>query len=304
MVVGKDPSLAGFAGNLSSESEIGPLISRERERVRDLSERKAPRSVIISGSTGVLGSRVAKLLVGSGSEVHRFRGDISCVREVTDFVSGIVRVTHVLNCAAIVPLAAATKDPIRAFQVNAIGAGIFSQVIARKFPDSYFLQISSSHVYAPQVTSITEDSITLPLGTYGSSKLAGEMLVTAVAEETELRLGVARVFSMYSEDQDNTFLYPSLRRRLESHDPKKVFRLKGWNNVRDFCTADQISLNVHSLLNLEATGVINVASGKPLQVGEFAELVAGESLLFDEDDRDPDGSRLVANIDKLSALIM
>jgi len=108
---------------------------------------------------------------------------------------------------------------------------------------------------------------------------------------------------MYSEDQDNTFLYPSLRSRLESHDPKKVFRLKGWNNVRDFSSADQISLKVQGLLNLEATGVINVASVSPLQVGDFAQLFAGKSLLFDHDDRDFDGSRLVANIDKLSALL-
>jgi len=231
--------------------------------------------------------------------VHPFRGDISSESDVTDFFSTISRVTHVLNCAAIVPLQLASADPIRTFEVNAIGAGVFSAVTAGKFPDSYFLQVSSSHVYAPQEKPISEEDLTLPGGTYGKSKLAGELLVAAVAEQTELRTGIARVFSMYSEDQDPSFLYPSLREQLASHDPTSVFRLKGWNNLRDFSSADQIAADVSKLLQLEATGTVNIASGEPLKVGEFAERVAGISLVFDDNDREPSPNHLVANVEKL-----
>lgn len=261
-------------------------------------------TVLVTGHRGVLGRRVAANLAGSlgKGNLLRFDGDISSESDVHKFVDGISALTHVVNCAAVVPVSTVARDPLRAFKVNGFGAGVLAQAVASKFPGAHFLHVSTSHVYKPKPGRIGEDDELSPSSVYGKTKLTGEFLVEEVSNATGLSVGIARVFSMFAPDQESSFLFPGIQERLRRRTAGQALELLGWNNVRDFSSADEIARCLVWLSGNRVDNAVNVGTGKGLTVGQFAERVAGEPLLFGDTDADMAPSEVVADTSRLEAL--
>lgn len=261
-------------------------------------------TVLVTGHRGVLGSRVAAdLAMSLGEEnVLLFDGDISSESEVHRFIDSVSALTHAVHCAAVVPVATVARDPLHAFKVNGIGPGILAQAVASKFPGAHFLHVSTSHVYKPKPGRIAEDDELSPSSVYGKTKLTGEFLVEEVSKTKGLSVGIARVFSMFSPDQESSFLFPGIQERLRNRIAGQALELPGWNNVRDFSSADEIARCLVWLSGNRVNNVVNVGTGKGLTVGQFAERVAGEPLLFGDSDADMAPSEVVADTSRLEAL--
>lgn len=259
-------------------------------------------AVLLTGHRGILGRAVYSALTNifPGRSILLFEGDITSNADVDDFLSRSGRVSQLINCAAIVPVKEAEANPLNTYKVNCFGPGLLMTKLTQSNPNAHFIQISSSHVYAASdKPTLNEDDPTGPTGTYGKSKLAGEMLCQDLAAASDTRLCIARVFSLFSAEQEGDYLYPAIRRKLENIEADAPFPLRGWNNIRDFSSAEDHAKRISHLAGKQFEGTVNLGSGVATSVGQFASKIAGSELNFSEGDFDPYPSVMVADITRL-----
>ena len=253
---------------------------------RDASGTQEASNILVTGSSGVVGRRVVRELRkrGIGDWLVEFSGDVSSREAVREFVTHAGPIGGCIHLAAVVPVATVDDDPVRAFEVNALGTGHIIDEIGRRSQDPYVLHCSTSHVYAPSTNPLHEAAPVEPVSTYGRSKLAAEMLASDVAAMRDVRLGIARIFSLWAEDQQGSFLYPSMMARFSAAELGDSVRVMGGNNMRDFLHADDVAQLLVELLARETLGVVNVASGEPTAVIDFAEAHAPVGIVVSSDD--------------------
>jgi nucleoside-diphosphate-sugar epimerase len=154
-------------------------------------------------------------------------------------------------------------------------------------------------VYRPSMFRLKEIAHTDPGNTYGRTKLAGEFVSLDLCEQMKIKLCIARVFSLYADDQVAGFLLPSLRAKIMESGSTPSITIPGWNNVRDFSSADFHAKAIVHLANLSVDGVYNVGSGKGKTVLAFAKERFDFNLKSRWSSRTVPGNRLVANVSKL-----
>jgi nucleoside-diphosphate-sugar epimerase len=242
--------------------------------------------ILVTGSSGIVGRRVVSELRSRGlsRQIIEFVGDISSQQEVNEFFIRTGRIAACIHLAALVPLATAEADPIRAYEVNAVGTGRIIDAIGQHSGDAYFLHCSTSHVYSASKVPLQESAPLEPSSTYGRSKLAAEMIASDVASRAQVRLLIARIFSLWAEDQEGTFLYPALAKKFAAAKPGESVRVTGGNNVRDFLHADEVSYLLVELLRRETQGVVNIASGRSTSVIDFARQHAPQGVRVESED--------------------
>ena len=268
------------------------------------SDRDSGKKILVTGSSGVVGRRLVQQLRerGFGDRTVAFFGDVSSGEDVKKFVDSAGCIGACVHLAAVVPLATANDDPVRTYEVNAVGTGRIIDAIGRKSENAYFLHCSTSHVYSPSGSPLSESAPTGPSSVYGRSKLAAEQLAADVASQRTVRLAVARIFSLWAEDQQGSFLYPSLMRRFSAAQPGDSVRVAGGSNVRDFLHADEVARLLVELLLREVSGVVNIASGEPRMVLDFARDHAPEGISVDSDDAGS-ATTIVADTARLRELL-
>ncbi|MGB5425736.1 MAG: dTDP-4-dehydrorhamnose reductase [Gammaproteobacteria bacterium] len=134
--------------------------------------------VLVTGTTGQLGSEVAAWFKQLGREV------VVADRRVLDFLqpaqaAALIRAQQadwVINCAAYTQVDRAESEPKQAFIINRDTPAQLAQAVAEY--DGQFLQLSTDFVFdGTQTRPYVEDDATHPLGVYGRSKLEGERAV-------------------------------------------------------------------------------------------------------------------------------
>jgi nucleoside-diphosphate-sugar epimerase len=159
---------------------------------------------------------------------------------------------------------------------------------------------SSSHVYGSKNGPLSECDPLNPMSLYGRTKLIAEDLVQSMSNALGLDFLIARIFSMHDENQVGSFLRPNLERRFKDADSETPFTLEGGNSKRDFTSAKDVASLLVKLAWSDAQGVVNVASGTPQTVAEFAQSLSPKKLNII-----PSGetNNLYANTTRLEELI-
>ena len=83
---------------------------------------------------------------------------------------------------------------------------------------------------------------------------------------------------MHDEKQVGSFLRPNLERRFKDAESETPFTLEGGNSKRDFTSAKEVAGLLVKLAWSDAQGVVNVASGTPQTVAEFAQSLSAKRL--------------------------
>ena len=187
----------------------------------------------------------------------------------------------VIHCAAVVGgRLKIENDPLAVATDLSIDAELFNWIVrAEKKP--HLVYFSSSAVYPTMLQTekthcalseglINFDNgrIGLPDMTYGYAKLTGEYLAEFAKAKYDLPVSIYRPFSGYGEDQDLTYPFPALLKRvLERENPVTVWG--SGDQVRDWIHIDDIVRAV--LTTYEQRKILNLGSG----VGtSFKDLVA------------------------------
>ncbi len=175
-------------------------------------------------------------------------------------------------------------DPLQVATDLAIDATLFNWIVKSRATPRKVLFFSSSAAYpiceqsASHNRPLCEDMIDfdrkleLPDMTYGWSKLTGEFLAGFAAKQYGLDVVIYRPFSGYGEDQDFTYPFPSVVRRVARGESPIIVWGSG-NQLRDFIYIDDVVDAVFaSYKELKPGEALNLGSGVGTSFRQLAEL--------------------------------
>ena len=201
-------------------------------------------------------------------------GDSASVRMVVE--TGPDAVIHL---AAVASGVDARRDPVGAWEVNAVGTARLAEELGRtvmdRRGDPLLLLASTAEVYGagPATPRVETDSVR-PVSAYAASKLAGEIAALEVHRRTGLRVVIARAFAHTGRGQDERFVLPALTRRLLLAKRVRAPAIKVGNldPVREFMhVSDVVDAYCRLLTQGQSAEVYNVASGRGIPLGELLE---------------------------------
>jgi len=158
--------------------------------------------ILITGASGLLGSKVAEVAVERGFEVyscystHEVNFGRPLKLNVLDFSSVLSAVEQinpnfVMHTAALTDVDLCEKDKNLAFNVNVLGTK--NIVEACKKVNAHLVYISTDYVFSGEKGYYREQDETNPLNYYGFTKLEGEKIV----ESSNLSYLIARASVIY-----------------------------------------------------------------------------------------------------------
>ncbi|OEV09284.1 NAD-dependent epimerase/dehydratase family protein [Streptomyces nanshensis] len=235
--------------------------------------------VLLLGASGYLGTSIAdRLLADPG--VHLFtlgRGEDANVRFdlAADSPGALVRFLDavdpgvVINCAGTPHGTAA--DLIRG---NVVATATVCESLRRSHCQARLVHIGCAAEYGPSHVGspLAEDSVPIPWGPYGLSKLAATQLVLA----SGLNAIVLRVFSPVGP-----YGPASSPLRQLAHDMFRAvargdseLRVPGLDEQCDFVDVRDVARAVHSASLATVQGVVNIGSGTAVRLHDAATILA------------------------------
>ena len=191
----------------------------------------------------------------------------------------------VVHCAAIVGgRLNIDGDPLAVATDLAIDAELFNWIVREKFLPK-LIYFSSSAAYpvdlqteacncdlSESLLTFNTSRIGMPDMTYGFAKLAGEYLAKFAAEKYGLNVKIYRPFGGYGEDQDFSYPFPLIIRRILRQE-KPITIWGSGNQQRDFIHIDDIVDGVLATYNALKPGeVLNLGTGVGVSFRELSAL--------------------------------
>jgi len=130
-----------------------------------------------------------------------------------------------------------------------------------------FVHISSSHVYGPQDSVLTETSAYNPQSNYAKQKMQAELELLNYFGEDHSNLIILRVFSVLGWDVSDFTLGGAVR-RIHSGSEELI---SNTDDVRDFMTPTSIATAISNIAkNGKFSGIYNLCTGTGTSVGDAA----------------------------------
>lgn len=228
-------------------------------------------TVLVTGGTGLVGSRLLKRFVDAGIPV---RGLVRTGKELpagVEAIDGDILEPATLPAAldgvtAVVHLAALfrTGDEAAIWRVNLEGTRNLIAAALEHAPDARFLMASTGNVYGPDLPHpAREDDPTTATQAYPASKIQAEQLL----RESGLRWGILRLPFVYGDQDGHLEMLPRLVATRDRH-PAEKFSVA---HHADIAAAFQLAL----------TGVmdgqtVNIADEAPTSIYELTQLIGAE----------------------------
>jgi len=251
-----------------------------------------PRSVLVTGATGLIGSALVRLLHAENIPVYCLirRGSLSKLPplsgveaiEVPTFetetlrrsLSGIACDTAFHLASYGVQINDRDRD-----QLIAGNVGLLSHVLEAisEHAPGKFLYAGSCSEYGFPVKDgqpISEDQPLRPTSLYGAAKAAAEVYGQALALQLKIPFTALRLFNVFGPGEAPHRLLPSIIQALDQHRPVD---LTGGEQQRDLLHVDDVAgalLAAARSQQLKAFAAYNVCSGQPVRIREVGETAA------------------------------
>jgi len=217
----------------------------------------------LTGSSGVLASSLLKIL--NKNNLKYFKGRIENTKDVYNWINAN-SFEYIIHLAALVPTNLVNKDRNKALHVNFKGTkNIVDAINKNSKKKIWFFYSSTSHVYEFNSKIIKETNHTKPISYYGKTKLLGERYLLENTKKITPCIG--RIFSYTSKKQKNSFIIPSIFKKLK-HKNKKLY-INNMNHERDFLPIEDICKAIKILLKKKSNGIFNICSGKRLNLQDI-----------------------------------
>jgi len=265
-----------------------------------------PSKILITGGAGFIGSHLVDRLMMDGQNVtvfdnlsngslknlqrwlenKRFRfikGDLKKPSDVKEAVKDIELIFH---SAANPEVRVGETDPSIHFQENLAATFNLLEAVRKSPSAKTFVFFSTSTVYGEAAILPTPEDYgpSIPISTYGASKLGCEALASSYAHTFGLRTLILRVANVVGSRANHGVIIDFIK-KLET-DPERLEILgdgaqkKSYLHIGDFIDA---TLHVTSrfLDDGKKTDIYNVGSVDQIEVKKIAEIVAKEMGLRD-----------------------
>jgi GDP-4-dehydro-6-deoxy-D-mannose reductase len=260
--------------------------------------------VLLTGGAGFVGQWVARALLARGddvmlaglgtsldgpavlSEEERSAVDwIQCDMVSQSDVDAMVdaaRPAIVIHLAAVAFPPDADRDPAKTYDINTLGAVRLLAAITQRrragVLDPMTLVVGSAMQYGSHPESempLTESAEQRPLTVYAASKAAQELVSLQQARADGLRVVCARSFNHSGVGHAESYLLPSLIRRVQALRADDSDKLRLGNNVvRDYLHVADVATAYIALAERGISGeAYNVSSGSGVSVRDLAEAV-------------------------------
>lgn len=174
-------------------------------------------TIAVTGGTGFIGKRLVAALLARGHTVHVLsrkpvpdkvaqglrwiQGDLTEPRIPAGFLDGVDILFH---CAGEI------SDPVRMHELHVTGTQRL--VAAATGRIARWVQLSSTGAYGPRRTgSVWETSPLQPVGTYETTKVASDHLVTQAADSGAFLYSILRPSIVYGPGMPNQSLFAMMR---------------------------------------------------------------------------------------------
>lgn len=239
-------------------------------------------TTLITGASGLIGSRLCETLAGSGEAVvglvHRrsnplrepVTAELCSVERSTDAESviGYYKPDTVFHFAAHLP---STPNP-DFIRVNVIGTSNLLDACYRNGVKN-FIYASSMSVYStpPKYLPVDENHPTQPDDTYGKTKFIGELLCTCYSKV--MRTITIRFSSVFGLGDKARVAHYFIQSALSG----EAIQLDGdGSQSSDFIYVDDAVRGAMLVMERGKSGeVYNIGSGQETSVSELAEMIAG-----------------------------
>lgn len=251
-------------------------------------------SILITGGAGFIGSHLASHLLKAnqkivildnfndfydpaikrtniaslGKDVCVIEGDIRDTALVTRLFDEH-RITRVAHLAALANVRKSIEYGELYSDVNTTGT-VNLLNIARKYPVSVFVQISTSSVYgqAKRIPFSEEDTPDSPLSPYPASKRAAEIFAYTYHELHKLNVTILRLFNVYGPNGRPDMMPLKTIEAILGNKPITVFDegklQRDWTYIDD--TVSGIAAALERPMGYK---VINLGYGSPVSLNEF-----------------------------------
>jgi UDP-glucose 4-epimerase len=242
----------------------------------------APSRVLVTGGSGFIGRHVVAELIGAGAHVRVVdlnphpdasvdivRGDIAEPATIeTAFDGGFDAVVHL---AAVTSVLRSLEHPELTYRTNVAGTALLLEG-ARAAGVKSLAFASTNAVTGPMdAPAITEAATLRPLTPYGSTKAAGEMLMSAYTASYGVRCSYLRLTNVYGPGmQAKDSIVARLMRAIRLG---TTFEIYGdGRQVRDYVHVSDVVAAMRLALESEAwSGPTVIGTGKSLSVLEVVD---------------------------------
>jgi nucleoside-diphosphate-sugar epimerase len=264
---------------------------------------RGQRSILITGSSGLIGSALRVSLKTAGFQVHgldlRGQGaDLGDVRHTDDVERCMRDCTGVVHLAAVSRVIDAERTPDVCWATNVQGTQAVLDAAEASPLLPWVIYASSREVYGqPATLPATEDTPLRPINIYGRSKVEAERLCTAAASPT----AIVRFSNVYGTTDDHPDrVIPAFARQAVEGLP---LRVDGHGHTFDFTHLDDTIRGLMRVVDrLEGSLTlppIQFTTGEATTLGGLAslavELAASASPIVDAPPRTFDVSGFVGD---------
>lgn len=242
--------------------------------------------ILVTGATGIIGRHAVANLVARGAEVHAVaRDSLDQVplqgaqlhkldlldRPATQALLGEIRPDILLHLAWITGHGRFWNAPEN---LDWLASSIY---LIRGFVDAGGRRVvvaGTCAEYDPaaeQKTPLPETAPCHPQTLYGWAKHALHRVLAAYAGQVGLSYGWGRLFLLYGEDEPAERLAPSVVGAVLAGQPAKCSR---GLQIRDFLDTRDAGAAFAALAATDVEGPVNICSGQPISVAEFATRLA------------------------------
>ena len=217
-------------------------------------------------------------------------------------------VDFVFHLAAIASVQESMQKPNECAEINTRGTVIVLEEAARAGVKKLIFS-SSAAIYGdnptnPKIESMPAD----PKSPYATSKYEAERYCHSFTDEGRLATVSLRYFNVFGPYQDPrseyTAVVPAFIVKAIRNEPLMIFG--DGQQTRDFIyVQDVVAANAFFALKSQATGIFNVACGRPITVTDLAltirKLTKSDSMIEYSEKRSGDVKHSLAGIDKMHA---
>ena len=235
------------------------------------------KTILITGASGLIGQYVIPYLLSQNYKVYVIGRTVISIEGVTFYPCDLFNTEEVKKIVALIQpqyllhLAWDIQDLTSNNHFTWIQASLNLLQNFHLYGGKRVVFLGTCFEYEDSTSVLSEDSNIFPNSTYAWCKHYLHNIAKLYSEQNSIDFVWARVFYTYGNNEKEPRLFPYLINSLLNNQPVVI---KTPSSIKDYLYAGDIAYALVKLIESPFNGVMNLCSGIPITVGEFALNVA------------------------------